>query len=244
MPAAEIEPCRSRLFSFFTGARDTLPLIIAAVPFAIVYGALAVTQGLSESLIMSMSLFVFAGSAQFIAVTLIASSAAVPVILLTVFIVNLRHMLYAASFMQQVEKLAHWIRIPMAFWLTDETFAVASNRIRWKPQAAGFSDYYLGSCIAMYCNWIFCTWLGMTLGQQIPDMTNWGLDVAMVVAFIGIIVPLLNHRAHWACAICALIAAILTFHWPHQSGLLFSSLLAIGVGLLVEARTPAVVSNE
>jgi hypothetical protein len=76
----------SRSLIFLAGMRDTLPLIIAAAPFGLVYGALAISQGLSEWLTMSMSLFVFAGASQFIAVTLLASSTALPVILLTVFI--------------------------------------------------------------------------------------------------------------------------------------------------------------
>ncbi|MFT5658768.1 MAG: 4-azaleucine resistance transporter AzlC [Gammaproteobacteria bacterium] len=229
---------------FLTGMRDTLPLIVAAIPFGIVYGALAISQGLSEWLTMSMSLFVFAGASQFIAVTLLASSAAFPVILLTVFIVNLRHMLYATTFMRQVGHLPQWLRMPMAFWLTDETFAVASNRVLREPDAPGFTWYYLGSCIAMYSNWILCTWIGLTLGQQIPDMTSWGLDVAMVVAFVGIVVPLLQYRAHWACAFTAVVAAALTYHWPHQTGLLFSSLLAIGVGLLLESSNAKVVTHD
>ena len=224
----------SRSVIFLTGMRDTLPLLIAAVPFGIVYGALAISHGLSEWLTMSMSLFVFAGASQLIAVTLLASSVAFPVILLTVFIVNLRHMLYAATFMKQVVRLPQWLRIPMAFWLTDETFAVVGNRVLREPEAPRFTSYYLGSCIAMYSNWVLCTWIGLTLGQQIPDMTGWGLDVAMVVAFVGIVVPLLKHRAHWACALTAVVAAALTYHWPNQIGLLFSSLLAVGVGLLLE----------
>ncbi len=221
---------------FITGMRDTIPLLIAAAPFGIVYGAMAISQGLSEWLTLSMSLFVFAGSAQFIAVTLLASSVIFPVILATVFIVNLRHMLYAATFMRQVARLPQWLRIPMAFWLTDETFAVASKLTLREPDAKGFTSYYLGSAIAMYSNWILCTWLGLTLGQQIPDMTSWGLEVAMIVAFVGIVVPLLKHQAQWACAATAVVGGILTFHWPHQVGLLFSSIVAIIVGLLLEHR--------
>jgi len=228
---------------FLAGMRDTFPLIVAAAPFGLVYGALAISQGLSEWLTMSMSLFVFAGASQFIAVTLLASSAAFPVILLTVFIVNLRHMLYAATFMKQVGQLSQWLRLPMAFWLTDETFAVVSNRLLREPKMTGFSWYYLGSCLAMYSNWILCTWLGLTLGQRLPDVTQWGLDVAMVVAFVGIVVPLLKHKAHWACAISAIIAATLTYHWPHQTGLLFSTFLAIGVGLLLDTKPAKVDSN-
>ncbi len=226
----------SNRLNFLIGIRDTIPLLVAAAPFGIVYGALAISHGLSEWLTLSMSLFVFAGSAQFIAVTLLASSAIFPVILATVFIVNLRHMLYAATFMPHVAKLPQLLRIPMAFWLTDETFAVASNQALREPDAEGFVWYYLGSAIAMYSNWILCTWLGLTLGQQIPDVTNWGLEVAMIVAFIGIVVPLLKHRAQWACAATAVVSSILTFHWPHQIGLLFSSVAAIGVGLMMEHK--------
>lgn len=220
------------------GARDTLPLIIAATPFAIVYGALAISQGLSEWLVMGMSVFVFAGASQFVAVTLLAASTAFPVILLTVFIVNLRHMLYSASLMPKVEKLSQLIRVPMSFWLTDETYAVVSNRFSRgsddESQDVKFVPFYLGSAISMYLNWLLFSWIGITLGQQIPNITSWGLDIAMVVAFIGIVVPHLKNRADWACAMTAGISALLTFDWPHQTGLLFSSFIAIAVGVLLD----------
>jgi 4-azaleucine resistance transporter AzlC len=226
--------------SFFLGARDTLPLIIAAVPFAIVYGALAISQGLSEWMVIGMSVFVFAGASQFVAVTLLASATLLPVILFTVFIVNLRHMLYAASLMPQLAKVSQWLRIPMAFWLTDETYAVVSNRFSHGSKQglsdAQFTPFYLGSGIAMYSSWVFFSWIGITLGQQIPDITKWGLDIAMVVAFVGIVVPHLKSRADWACALTAGFSALLSHDWPHQTGLLFSSFVAIAVGVLVSYK--------
>ena len=85
----------------------------------------------------------------------------------------------------------------------------------------------------MYFNWQCCTALGIILGKEIPDLTKWGLDIAMVVAFVGIVVPILKNKAQWACAITAFVAALLTHSWPHQSGLLLSSLFAIGVGVLL-----------
>jgi len=219
--------------NFLLGLRDTIPLVIAATPFAIVFGALAVSNGLPEWLIMSMSIFVFAGASQFIAITLLAAATAFPVILLTVFIVNLRHMLYAASLMPQLEKVPQWLRSPMAFFLTDETYAVVSNRVFQQPNKAGFVAYYLGSGIFMYLNWILFSYIGMTLGKSIPNITSWGLDIAMIVAFIGIVVPILKRRADWACAITAAISGLLTYDWPHQTGLLFSAMVAIAVGMLV-----------
>ena len=218
---------------FLLGVRDTLPLVIAATPFAIVFGALAVSNGVSEWFIMSMSLFVFAGASQFIAIALLATATAFPIILLTVFIVNLRHMLYSASLMPQMTKVSQWLRAPMAFFLTDETYAVASNRAFQQPDKSGFIAYYLGSGIYMYSNWVFFTWVGMTLGKSIPDISSWGLDIAMIVAFIGIVVPILRKRADWACALSAGVGAVLTYDWPHQTGLLFSSFIAISVGMLI-----------
>ncbi|MEE9444099.1 MAG: AzlC family ABC transporter permease [Cocleimonas sp.] len=231
---------KSNRQSFLIGARDTLPLIIAAVPFAIVYGALAISQGLSEWMVLGMSIFVFAGASQFVAVTLMASATLFPVILLTVFIVNLRHILYAASLMPQLSKVSQWLRVPMAFWLTDETYAAVSNRFsqgsHQDRNGVKFTPFYLGSAIAMYSSWVFFSGIGITLGQEIPDITSWGLDIAMVVAFVGIVVPHLKNNADWACAITAGISALLTHSWPHQTGLLFSSFIAIAVGVLLSHK--------
>lgn len=219
-----------------TGARDMIPLLVAAAPFGTVYGALAISQGMSEWLVMAMSLFVFAGASQFIAVTLLASSTLIPVIVITVFVVNLRHMLYSASLMPQLEKVPQLLRAPMAFWLTDESYAVVSRYIQSKPKTADFISYYLGSSLAMYINWAFFSWLGITLGQTIPNIGNWGLEVAMIVAFVGIVVPAMRTRADWACAITATFGALLTYDWPHQTGLLFSSVVAIIVALIVSVK--------
>ncbi len=218
------------------GARDSLPLLIAAAPFGILYGALAIGVGLSPAATLGMSLLVFAGSAQFIAVSLIAAASLAPVILLTVFVVNLRHLLYATSLMPQVQNLPQRWRLPLAFWLTDETYAVVCNRLQQPVGSEGLRYYYLGSALSMYGLWQLNTLVGIVAGQQIPDMTGWGLDVALVVAFIGIVVPGLRNYAHWACALTAAVAMLLTYDWPHQTGLLFSSLLAIGVGILVKLR--------
>ncbi len=228
--------------AFLIGARDTTPLIIAAAPFGLVYGALAINQGLSEALVMAMSIFVFAGASQFVTIALLASATAFPVILATVFIVNLRHMLYAASLMPQLAKVSAWLRVPMAFWLTDETFAIVSNRVSQAKDDKHFTAYYLGSAIFMYSSWLFFSWLGMTLGQKIPDIKSWGLDVAMVIAFVTIVVPLLKNYADWACALTAGVSAILTYHWPHQTGLLFSSFIAIAVGVALGYKNNTVIT--
>ncbi len=84
---------KSKRTEFFNGARDTLPLVIGAIPFGIIFGTLSGGAGLSTAGTMGMSLFVFAGSAQFIAMGLVGAGTAWPLIVLTTFVVNFRHLL-------------------------------------------------------------------------------------------------------------------------------------------------------
>jgi 4-azaleucine resistance transporter AzlC len=219
---------------FARGALDTFPLIVAATPFAILYGALALNNGMSFVAALSMSIFVFAGASQFVAVTLVGASAPVLIIIATVFVVNLRHILYSIRFMPNIKSLPKWQRIPMGFWMTDESFSVASRFIdQDKPSDKQLHHYYWGSAIAMYLNWVLFTYIGMLLGQYMPSVTSWGLDIAMVLAFIAIVVPFLKTKSHICCALVAVVSSVITMHWPYKIGLLFSSLLAISVGVLI-----------
>ncbi|MDH5354697.1 MAG: AzlC family ABC transporter permease [Gammaproteobacteria bacterium] len=224
----------SKLHSAIEGARDTLPLVFAAIPFGIVYGALAHAQGLPNWVILAISMLVFAGSAQFIAIILVSSGATLPVIVLTVFVVNLRHLLYAVSLIPYVKKFSQSLRLPMAFTLTDETFAVVYNQATRDNPTPHFAHYYLGSAAFMYLNWQLCTWIGLVAGNRFPELTSFGLDIAMVVAFIGIVVPHLKMPSHWACALVAALSGTLTYDWPNQSGLLFSAVIAIISGVMLE----------
>ncbi|MCM8599433.1 MAG: AzlC family ABC transporter permease, partial [Candidatus Accumulibacter sp.] len=138
---------------FLTGMRDTLPLLLGALPFALIYGAIAASSGLSMAAAIAMSAFVFAGSSQFIAVGLVAAQTPVAIIVLTTLIVNLRHMLYSATLLPYLKELPQRWRIPLAFWLTDETFAVTVHRFQ-RNDASPYQHWYqLGSSIAMYLNW-------------------------------------------------------------------------------------------
>ena len=82
---------------FLAGARDTFPMLVGAAPFGVIFGTLAIGSGLPVWLTLGMSLLVFGGSSQFVAVSLIGSGTALPVIWLTTIVVNLRHALYSAT---------------------------------------------------------------------------------------------------------------------------------------------------
>ena len=219
---------------FWSGARDTIPVIVGAVPFGILFGALAINAGLSVAATLGMSLLVFAGSSQFVAAGLVAQGAGVLVIVMTTFVVNLRHALYSASLGPYLSGFGQRWLLPLAFWLTDETYAVVVQRYARDDDSPFKHWYHLGSSVAMYSNWQLCTLLGIVAGTQLQGMSAWGLEFAMVVTFIGIVVPLLRSVPMVLCAIIAGAVAFLLREWPNQSGLMLGALAGIAAALLAE----------
>ncbi|HEX9597576.1 MAG TPA: AzlC family ABC transporter permease, partial [Anaerolineales bacterium] len=223
MPHSSPNQARAALLA---GLRDTVPLLVGSLPFGLIFGALAVTSGFSALGAAAMSAMVFAGAAQFISVGLVAAGTPAAVIILAVFVINLRHMLYAATLAPHLKNLpTRWL-LPLGFWLTDESFVVAAKHFEENQDNPNQRWYLLGSEIGMYTNWQVATWVGILAGQQIKDPQSWGLDFAMVVTFIGMLVPMVmvKDRPTLAAALAAGGAALLANGLPHQLGLLLAAL--------------------
>lgn len=226
----------SRRDEFLRGAKDTIPLMVGAAPFGIIFGVLAINNGLSPAAVMAFSLFVFAGSSQFIAAQLVAENLHIGLIILTTFIVNMRHMLYSASLGPAMKELPQKWMLPLAFWLTDETYAVVIRRWTDEADKSPFKRWYhLGSAVPMYLNWQLWTLIGLIAGTQLEGLADLGLEFAMVVTFIGIVVPLVKTRPMLLCAIVAGIVAVLGKGIPNNGGLMLAAITGIAAGVLAEA---------
>ncbi len=219
---------------FWAGTRDIIPLVVGAIPFGIIFGTLATTAGLSATGTMAMSAFVFAGSSQFIAAGMIAAKTSWLLIVLTTFVVNLRHLLYAVSLLPYVKKLPQVWKVPMAFWLTDEAFAVGICRYESGEQSAFKHWYYVGAALTMYLNWQLCTLLGITAGQLVPNAAEWGLDFAMSVTFIGMVVPYVKNKPIGMAVTVAGVTALLAYGLPHKLGLMVAAIAGIVAGVISE----------
>ncbi len=220
---------------FWSGARDTIPVIVGAVPFGIIFGALAINAGLSVVATLGMSLIVFAGSSQFVAAGLVAQGAGLLVIVFTTFIVNLRHALYSASIGPYLSGQSQGWLLPLGFWLTDETYAVVVQRYARDDGSLNKHWYHFGSSLAMYANWQLCTVIGIVAGTQLQGMADWGLEFAMVVTFIGIVVPLLRNMPRVLCAVVAGAVSLWLHEWPNQIGLMVGSIAGIVIAMLVDS---------
>lgn len=229
------DPVRhTRRSEFLAGMRATIPLVLGAIPFGIIFGALAITSGISAGGAVGMSLFVFAGSAQFIAAGLVAGGTGIAVIVLTTLIVNLRHALYSASLAPYMRHLPQRWLLPLGFWLTDESYVVVISRYRQPDDSPYKHWFFLGSALFMYINWQLCTVIGIVAGQQIPNANEWGLDFALVVTFIGMVVPLITNRATLLAVVVSGVTALLTYGLPNRLGIMVTAIVGISTGLLAE----------
>jgi predicted branched-subunit amino acid permease len=104
-PSAEAQPSLAARAEFLRGIRDMAPIVAAASPFGVVFGALAVQKGLSFAEAVAMSAVIYAGASQFAALELWAPPLPVWAILFSVLAVNFRHVLYSAALGR---KMRHW----------------------------------------------------------------------------------------------------------------------------------------
>ena len=207
-------------------------MLVGAAPFGVIFGTLVPANMVANWQGQLMSLSVFAGSSQFIAVGLIGEHTGMLVIWLATFIVNLRHMLYSATLLPYVAHLPTRWRALLGFLLTDETFAVVVAHYRKHPREETGHWYFFGSGLAMYVNWQFWTLIGLLFGSAFPQLQSLGLDFAMVATFIAIVVPQLNRRPQLAAAITAGVAAWFLRELPYKLGLLIAIGAGVAVGML------------
>lgn len=219
---------------FILGAKDTFPMLVGATPFAIIFGSFALSAGLSEWGTMGFSLFVFAGSSQFIAATLVAQKANLGIIWLTTLVVNFRHILYSATLLPHLRHLNQVWKIILSFGLTDESFATSVKRLSNASKEDHPEWYLLGSTVSMYVNWNVWTIVGIYMGKSFPNLQNYGLEFAMIATFTGIVVPLIQTRPMLLALLGAGVSSILFRTLPYKSGLLVSCFVGVILGVLSE----------
>jgi 4-azaleucine resistance transporter AzlC len=230
----------SRLSEFGAGARDTIPMMVGAAPFGVIFGTLCTAGPLHIWYGQLMSLMVFAGSAQFIAVGQIAGAASLAVIWGTTLVVNLRHLLYSATLAPYVAHLPLRWRLALGALMADEVFAVAYAHYRQRAPGETGPYYFFGSGFSMYVNWQIWTILGLLFGAAFPELQSKGLDFAMVATFIAIVVPQLVAARF---VVAALVAGALSYawnDWPYKLGLLAAVAGGVAAGLIVEK----VIAND
>ncbi|MGR3660003.1 MAG: AzlC family ABC transporter permease [Paracoccaceae bacterium] len=221
---------------FWRGIRDGLPFILGAAPFGLVLGILMTEAGLNIVEVMSMSVLVIAGAAQFAALAQMQDSAPVLLVVAAALTVNLRLAMYSASIAPHLKGAPLWQRAIAAYVLVDNTYAVSiaefdSNPTLTMPQKMA---YYFGCAIPVWIVWYIATFLGAYLGQSIPP--EFALDFAVPIAFLAIVAPMLKTAAHVGAALTSIVLALMLSFLPYSSGLFIAAGVAMFVGAEIERR--------
>lgn len=197
-----------RQTEFWQGARLSVPVVVASAPFAILFGALAVDNGFSVAEATLMSATIFGGASQLVGIELFGQHVAPWLIVLSIFAVNFRHVLYSAAIGPHI---AHWPWVQQAigyFFLTDPQYAEA-ERIREQGNKVSFA-WYMGMAMTLYTCWVVESWIGALFGRLIPNPHAIGLDFLLPIYFLGLVMSF-RKRPRWlpivlASAVASMIA--------------------------------------
>lgn len=211
------------------GALIILPLSIAVIPWGILAGSLAVEAGLFDIKAQAVSAIIFAGSVQLVGMGLVKAGASLSTLLLTTLFLTTRHLLYSATMRSRISHMPLAKRLILGFLLTDELFAACSHRTRkdfhfWYAFGAGFSFYLI---------WQLASLSGILLGQNIPELDQYGLDFAVAATFIAIVLPTIRKLSFLITVLVAMVLSVLFSVLNIEGGIIFSSLIAMTTGYSV-----------
>ncbi len=219
------------------GMVRAVPIILGYLPIGIAFGVLASTAGLTLYSALAMSVFVFAGSSQLIAVGLIDTGAGIAAITVTVFLVNLRHMLMSAYLAPHLRYLKTWQQAIFSYEITDESFALHSAHFRKQgapPKAEIFALNH-----SAHLAWITGTLLGAWVGVRLTfDLKMFGIDYALPAMFIALLIMQIENYRHTVIAIIA-AALGLIFYLAGMSQLyiILAAVIAATIGTLWKEET-------
>jgi len=216
--------------AFFEGARDIAPMLIGIVPFGIVCGIGAIAAGASPLAALAMSMIMFSGAAQIVAVQLLVAGAPFAVILLSCLVVSLRLVMYSAAMAPYLRPLDHRWRNVLSFLLTDQAFAGTLQRFRKSHDIRANASYFLGSGAFIWVTWQIATLAGIVAGQVVA--ASWQLDFVVPLCFLAVLVPLLRDRISILVFAVAMVAVITLDAIPLRLSLVCGGLLAIAAGVL------------
>ncbi|MER8626164.1 AzlC family ABC transporter permease [Mesorhizobium sp. M0674] len=215
---------------FWDGVRLSMPVVVAAAPFGLLFGAIAVDNGFSVLEAFLMSALIFGGASQMVGIELFGQHVAPWLVVLSIFAVNFRHVLYSASIGRRI---AHWPVIQQGlgyFVLTDPQFAVAERRAE-AGETVGFA-WYMGLGLPVYVFWGIESALGAVFGKLIPDTHALGIDFLLPIYFLGLVMGFRNRPLWLPVVIASAAASIIAYKtvgspWHVSIGAVAGVLLAV-----------------
>ncbi|MBE3553414.1 MAG: AzlC family ABC transporter permease [Thermicanus sp.] len=215
---------------WLNGIKVSLPVALGYIPIAIAFGLLAKGNGIPFTITALLSLLVFAGASQFVAVQMVASGAVWGNIVLFTFLLNFRHFLMSASLSTRILEKSLWRKALIAFGVTDETFSLAS----FTPGRLTF-PFMLGLNGIAYSSWVIGTLIGYGAGSFLPDELQSSMGIALYAMFISLIFPAMkgSRLILFTVVGAAVVNSLLTLYMPQAVSLILSTLLFASIAALI-----------
>jgi len=223
--------------TFRQGVIDCIPTLLGYLSIGFAAGVIEATAGMSLLEIALLSLFLYAGSAQFIVAGMLTAGAPIMSIIVTVFFVNLRHLLLSAAIAPNFAKYSPLKNMLIGAQLTDETFGVAINRLT--GPVANADKWMFGLNVTAHLNWIVANLLGALLGGWIADPERYGLHFALPAMFIGLAAMVVMQRKRYKQDLlviaCSAGSFALAFIWlPSYIAVMVAAVTAAIAGVVME----------
>lgn len=218
---------------FREGVKAGLPIVLSAAPFGALFGAVAVQNGQSWLEAALMSATVYAGASQLVGLELFGHHVQAWLVILSIFAVNFRHILYSAAITRYIAHFTLVEKLLAFFVLTDPQFAESVKRGESGRQVT--FAWYWGLGMAIYVPWLGVTILGALLGNLIHDPKVIGLDVLLPIYFLGLVFGFRKRGNFVPVALAAAVGSILAFRYIGSPWHVSIGALA---GILVAAVLP------
>jgi predicted branched-subunit amino acid permease len=207
--------------------RDALGIAIASSAYALSFGAIATTSGLSLLQTVSLSLLMFTGASQFALVGIVGSGGSVWAGAATAALLGTRNALYGVR-LSSLLKVSGLRRFGAAHFVLDETTAMAIARD--DENDGRFAFWVTG--LLLFAFWNLGTFIGALATNALPDPKVFGLDAAPPAAYLALLSPRLRAREPLAIALAAgLVALICIPYVPAGIPLLIVAALVALYGL-------------
>lgn len=222
---------------FMQGVKDCIPTIFGYLSIGFTCGVVSKSCGLTFWETIGMSTFIYAGSSQFIAASMILSTLSAPSIIFTIFLVNLRHLFMSAALAPYFQKNSFWQNFFTGALLTDETFVVASSMGTKKSHLS--YAWMTGLNLTAYLNWILATGVGAIFGNLIPNYEVFGLDFALTAMFIGLLASSIKGTIVLSKSLVIVFSTIIilvgsTYFVSTNTGVLIAALSGALMGMVMK----------
>lgn len=217
--------------AFRAGIAAIAPVLLGVLPFGLAAGVVSAEAGYGLTETVGHSVLIFAGASQIAAVSLLGDGAAVAVVVLTVLVINLRMMMYAASLAPHMADVPLRRRAAGAYLLTDQAYAVSIVQFREPMSADRRYAFYMGAALTLWAPWQLSTMTGVLVGASLPDSVPLGFAVPLM--FLALLVPALTDRPTLAAAVTSATVATLGAGLPSNLGMLVGALVGIAVGTTI-----------